>query len=365
MPGYSVGSPVVQRVFGWRLAAIALALLVGLVGAAGCAHNVAQDKATGADGKPKGAKKITLEQNEGKATGIVTYPGGDRVDWRLIELPEGKRGTLDLRLRWTPARPGLDLAFDVYDDFGTKVGGVKPRKGSSLRTRGSKKTSIANAKGKYLVQVYAPQRGDAGKYTLTVAFQEEIGIDPSKLDIPDPPKLPAVPDAPIPCDETSFDKKNPACKNVCPSPPDMAWPACSGKCPTPADINIPACHATMACPNPPDRRVRSCLPLFPPCDPNKRDPGNPNCDNFKRAPVTARIINVQTTGSGEAIITVNRGSDKGVAEGWKGQVVGGSGQAVNGGSFTVIRVTKREAVGKVRLTTDQLNQNPNVVLSEQ
>jgi hypothetical protein len=354
MPGISVASRVVKPI-AIAIVCAGLALLVG------CAHNVAQDKATGADGKPKGAKKVTLEQNEGKTTGIVTYPGGDRVDWRLVELPEGKRGTLDLRLKWTPARPGLDLAFDVYDEYGTKVGGVKPRKGGK---KGAKKTSIANARGKYLVQVYASQRGDAGKYTLNVAFQEELGIDPSKLEIPDPPKLPAVPDAPIPCDETSFDKKNPACKLVCPSPPDMAWPACSGKCPTPADINIPACHATMACPNPPDRRVKSCLPLFPPCDPAKRDPGNPNCDNFKRPPVTARIINVQVTGSGEAIITVNRGSEKGVAEGWKGQVVGSSGQAVNGGGFTVIRVTKREAVGKVRLTTDQLNQNPNVVLSE-
>ena len=58
-----------------------------LVLASSCAHNVPQDSNTGADGKEKGAKPITMENGEGKASGIVTYPGGDRIDWRLVELP--------------------------------------------------------------------------------------------------------------------------------------------------------------------------------------------------------------------------------------------------------------------------------------
>jgi hypothetical protein len=340
---------------------LALVAALALWLSAGCANTVSQEKATGPDGKPKGAKKLTFENGEAEGRGVVTYPGGDRVDWKSVELTE--RGTLDLRLKWQPARPGLDLAFDVYDEYGTRVGGAKPRKNSR---RTSKKATLPNLKGTYLVMIYAPERGDAGKYTLTATFQPELGIDPSKLQIPDPPRLPAVPEPKAPCDDTNYKKRPDDCIDFCPSTGDPKWKGCSGICPATPDVNIPACQKTMPCPNPsaPDRRVADCRQYFPPCDAARKDPANPNCDNFKREPIRAKIINVQTTGSGEAIITVNRGSEKGVAEGWKGQVVSGSGSAVNGGAFTVIRVTKREAVGKVRLTTDQLSQNPNVTLSE-
>src|SRR5437764_781131 len=89
---------------------------------AGCAHNVGQDEHSGADAKEKGAKVITLENGEGKAKGIVTYPGGDRVDWKVVDLPADKRGKLDVKLTWTPPRPGLQLAFEVFDEWNTPVG---------------------------------------------------------------------------------------------------------------------------------------------------------------------------------------------------------------------------------------------------
>ena len=56
--------------------AVGLAAVLAL----SCARNVAQDAATGPDGKIKGARNITLENGEGKAQGIVTYPGGDRIE---------------------------------------------------------------------------------------------------------------------------------------------------------------------------------------------------------------------------------------------------------------------------------------------
>src|SRR5262245_64195004 len=93
--------------------AVGLALGALLLTVAACPKMVPQDEHTGADGKPKGAKKIALENGEGKGRGIVTYPGGDRVDWKLIELPKDKTGTLTLKLSWTPPRPGLDLSFAV------------------------------------------------------------------------------------------------------------------------------------------------------------------------------------------------------------------------------------------------------------
>src|SRR5438067_1450029 len=89
--------------------------------AAACAHNVPQDLATGNDGKIHGATPLRLDNGQAIAKGIVTYPGGDRVDWKLIELPDGKRGTLDLKMTWKTPRPGLEVAFDVFDQWNTQV----------------------------------------------------------------------------------------------------------------------------------------------------------------------------------------------------------------------------------------------------
>jgi hypothetical protein len=251
-----------------------------------CAHNVAQDSQTGNDGKTKGAKSLTLENGEAKTTGIVTYPGGDRVDWKQIEIPEQKRGMLDIKLSWTPPRPGLQLAFDVFDEWNTPLASSKKSgKTRTGRTRAAqvevRGKGVSPGEGRYFIRVYAPNRGDAGKYKLSVEFKEQLvgpAFDPLKLEIPEPPKLAAVPEAEVPCDVDAFDKNNPACRNVCPPNPPTGWPACKGKCPDPPDKENPACWATMDCPKPPDRRIRKCTArVFPKCpDINNPDPENPN-----------------------------------------------------------------------------------------
>jgi hypothetical protein len=354
------GRPLQLLVRTWQAGFVCLAL--------SCAHNVAQDAATGPDGKEKGAKAITLENGEGKASGIVTYPGGDRIDWKLIELPDKQRGTLDIKLAWTPPRPGLQLAFDVFDEWGTAI--VQSQKTSKKRSMSrTRMASVDDAKGKYFVRVYAVGRGDAGKYKLTVDFKESTsaaGIDYSKLDIPDPPKLAAVPEPEIPCDEFQFDPKNPACKLVCPqagAPP--GWPACQGKCPNPPDINIPACLATMECPNPPDRRVKKCtLAKFPKCaDPAHPDQANPNCDGAKAPPVHNRII-AKTIQGNDMIITIGAGTNQGVQPTWTGTVLKGDSETpLQGGDIKIVRVDKAVTVGRVHLTPDQLLSNPRVRLS--
>ncbi len=335
--------------------------------ASSCAHNVPQDANTGNDGKEKGAKPITLENGEGKASGIVTYPGGDRVDWKLIELPDKQRGTLDVKLTWTPPRPGLQLAFDVFDEWNQPV--VQSAKTSKKRSKGRIRTAtVEGAKGKYFIRIYAVGRGDAGKYRLTAEFKEGGGrlpFDPLKLEIPDPPKLAAVPDVEIPCDPFAFDPKNPLCKSVCPdagAPP--GWPACKDKCPNPPDANIPACQATMPCPNPPRREVKSCKTVFPKCpDPKNPDPANPNCDNVKIPPVIARIIGNKVSGS-EVVITIGAGTNSGVQDKWRAIVLrGDSDQPLTGGEVTGLHVDKNVSSGKVRLSTDQLSANSRVRLS--
>lgn len=330
-----------------------------------CAHNVGQDKATGEDGKTKGARELTLENGEAKASGIVTYPGGDRVDWKVIEVPKDQKGLLDIRLSWTPPRPGLQLAFDVFDEWYHPV--LSSKKTSKRRSRGrSKSGKVLDARGKYYIRVYAVGRGDAGKYKLTVEFKEAAAktlFDPLKLEIPEPPKLAAVPEPELPCD--AFDPKNPSCKSVCPefgAPP--GWPACKGVCPNPPDVNIPSCQATMPCPNPPDRRVKACKKSqWPKCDLANKDPQNPNCDDAKAPAVTARVLKNEVHG-GELLITIGAGSSSGIEKGWSATVLrGGSEAALPGGDVTIVRIDKQTTIGKVRLTADQIKQNDRVKIS--
>ncbi|HEY0195476.1 MAG TPA: hypothetical protein VGC42_30385 [Kofleriaceae bacterium] len=334
---------------------------------ASCAHNVPQDSATGSDGKQKGAKTITLDNGEGHTSGIVTYPGGDRVDWKLIEIPDKKRGELEVKLSWTPPRPGLQLAFDVFDEWNQPI--VQSKKTSKKRSASRvRSATVEDARGKYFIRVYAVGRGDAGKYKLNLEFKETpsaAGIDYSKLDIPDPPKLAAVPEAQVPCDEFAFDQKNPECKNVCPkvgAPP--GWPACANTCPTPPDITNPVCQATMECPNPPDRRVKRCKNVFPKCkDPTNPDANNPNCDDAKVPPVVGRIIGVSDSSSG-VVITIGAGTNSHIGKDWKAVVLrGDSDSPLAGGDVTVVRVDKGVTVGKVHLTIDQVSANSKVRLS--
>jgi hypothetical protein len=352
MLGKSVGAGVL---FG-----ILLALL-------SCAHNVGQDEHSGEDSRPKGAKPITLDQNEGKTKGIVTYPGGDRVDWKVLELPEKEKGTLDVKLQWTPPRPGLQLAFDVFNEYGVQIGQSK-RAGKKSKSR-VRTASVLGAKGKLFIRVYAVNRADAGSYKLVVDFTQDTGpinLDLSKVEIPDPPKLAAVPEAEIPCDEFTFDVKNPGCKSICPTsnaPP--GWPACKGKCPDPPDVNNSACWATMPCPNPPDRRVHACPKAkWPRClDINNPDPNNPNCDDATAPPVTARVIKNEVQGT-DTVITIAAGSEQGVSTSWTGHVLrADSDQPLDGGDVHIFRVGKRECAGRVHLTTDTISQNPRVKIT--
>lgn len=344
-------------------------LLAGLTAVVvlSCAHNVPQDQATGADGRVKGAKALTFDNGEAKASGIVTYPGGDRVDWKVVELPDKARGVMEIKLSWNPPRPGLQLAFDVFDEWNQPVLNSKRSTKKKSRKR-TKSATLDNAKGKYFIRVYAVDRGDAGKYKLTVNFSETIAgpvWNPKDLEIQDPPKLAAIPEAEATCDEFAFDPKNPACRGVCPaSGAPQGWPACAGKCPNPPDINIEACWRTMPCPNPPDRRVKACRPSqWPPCDLKAPDPNNPRCDNANYEPIVARIVKNEIT-NGQTIITIGAGSEQGIQKGWTARVLRGDGDApMSSGEVTIIRIGKRDTVGSVHLTTDQLQSNDRVKFS--
>jgi hypothetical protein len=331
----------------------------------GCARNVPQDSATGDDGKVKGAKPIELDNNEGRATGIVTYPGGDRVDWKVLELPEGKRGELELELAWKPPRQKLQLTMDVFDQWGRKAG----RKYKAARH--SAYTTIEDAKSKYFIRIAAARRGDAGKYRLFVKFRETVdptaGSDLTMVPFPEPPKLPDVPVSvpEEPC--LVHDPKNPACKPECASGAPPNWPGCKDKCPDPPSPDNPKCWDTMPCPRgQPDERIKSCTAAdWPPC-PDKTNPDlrNPNC-RVKPKPVLARILERKVEG-GEVVIRIGAGTAQGITRDWTGVVLRErdiNAAPIIGGEFKLYRVDTDRSFGRVKLTPDQVAKHLQVRLS--
>jgi hypothetical protein len=335
-----------------------------VVAAVACARNVKQDAKSGPDAKYKGAKSIKLQNNQGEASGIVTYPGGDRVDWKLVEIPATQSGKLEIELSWKPPRPGLDLSVDVYNEYGRKLGGTgaakkakKSKKKKNKNKRSKKSLTIEGAKGKIYLEVYASTRGDAGKYKVKVKFAEEVAhvvpvFDPGTVEIPQPPKLASVP---LPCDENNIDPKNPECKGM--------HPPCDPKAP---DDNNPRCKGVKKPCDPQllDPLNPACLPYYPDCDPLKIDPKNPKCQGVTKPPaepLEASIVAVDPASSG-TIITINRGTKDGIDTKWTGDVVDSTGRVVSQGGFKVYKVQAKQCFAKVKLSKSQIDKTPQVKL---
>ena len=69
-------------------------------------------------------------------------------------------------------RPGLSLAVDVFDEWGKQV--ASERGGKRKSNRRSRSADLENARGQHLIRVYAPSRGDAGKYNPKVPFHQAV-----------------------------------------------------------------------------------------------------------------------------------------------------------------------------------------------
>lgn len=343
-----------------RVAITAACLLVA------CAHNVPQDKATSIDGRIKGAKPLELENGAVVESGIVTYPGGDRVDWKKLELPDKQRGPLDIKLSWVTPRPNLKLAFDVFDAYNQQL--VSGKRISKLM----RKASIKDAHGTYFIRIYAVGRGDAGKYKLGIEFDGREPQPVKPIDVQDPPKLADLPDPdkqPTKCDLVKFDFSNEDCQTKCPlvNPP-ANWPGCAKTCTVnPPNAAIPACAATMACPPGGDVRVKSCTKKdFKKCpDPKNPDPTNLNCLDYQFDPEVARIVKKQVMGN-EVEITVMIGTRSNIDGKWSGTVLQGqTAKPLAGGKLTIVNVDTAAGTlrARVRLTAQQVEANTNVVFA--
>ena len=295
---------------------IVLAFSLALCASAGCVKNVSQSAKSGKDQRFKGAKTIELEGGEARVNDIVTYPGSDRVDWKVFEIPEGLQGDMDIRVRWRPARPGMGVGVNVYDQYFDRLERIK-----RLRTS-SKKIKVRNLKpGKYYIQIYAPKRIDAGKYRLSLRFRERKPPKVPTLEelagqIDDPPVLPAV--------------IEPVVK-------------------TPEQIAAEEADKQRLA----DEKAAADLAAAD--------------DAAKQAeldkPVFARVRRTQSSGSGGVIITISVGRNKGIERDWVGTLLNGkSKDALPDGDFKIIKVTASESIAKVRLSVDQVKANSRVRL---
>ncbi len=271
---------------------------------ASCQVSIDQHKHSGKDFKSKAAKEIKLEDGKGRATDIVTYPGGDRVDWKFVQLPEGQHA-VKVRLVTKPARKNLDAAFNVYDEYFEKVGQKKATR--KERSKKTKTLTLRGASGKLYFQIYAPKRGDAAAYKIEVRHLPQDSVAVSAEDvlsqIAAPPSLPAVPE---PAVET---------------PPD--GPPGAG---TPADGTQPE-------------------------------------ESKPSGPVIARIRRFESNGGKSTTILLDKGTKAGVATGWVGYLLNSSGKVVRSSRFKITSASSRKSKAKVPVSVDKVQQSRKVQLS--
>jgi hypothetical protein len=320
---------------------------------AGCAQTIAQDAHSGSDGKSKGAKRIHLgDDGEGRAKGIVTYPGGDRVDWKVFEIP--RAGDVDVTLRWSPPKAGEDLAFNILDDTFHVVRRVAPTPDSG-KTKKNAQLSNTSA-GKYYLQIYAPERGDAGEYDVDVKWTESRagGIVVAGDPIPNPPRLAAVPGVVAGADKPA-DKSKPkgSKENPC-----QVGEACAPG----------ALYVNPGCPTADPMPIGTPCPPQPVINPACPDAG-PLMPGAPCPPVIlkkqAKIIERRMSGSDVEII-LDKGQNQGVGKGWTGVVWKGKtgNTALNKGDFVIYKVTDNESYAKIKgLPLDTFTDNTRVELT--
>jgi hypothetical protein len=125
--------------------------------------------------------------------------------------------------------------------------------------------------------------------------------------------------------------------------------------PTPAPVD-PALQIEI--PGPPP------LPTVPEADPAPTPvtppPVSPARSSYR---IVARVIATEVQGD-ERVVVISVGSSAGVASDWKAVLLeGDTDRPLPGGEVTLVRVARRQAVGNVHLTVDQVSRNMRVRLT--
>jgi hypothetical protein len=236
------------------------------------------------------------DQGEAEVDDSVSYPKRLRARWFAVDLPSG--GQLEIQVQTEPQGDrDVDLAFEILNE-GYEVLARADRDeedaGEETKTRALKQLRP----GRYYIHVYAQRRLDEADFSLSLAFKpgaaaaDRSNFPASVAFVGTLPDVPAVDDAPAPSAPPKKPCKGPKCKK---KPPE----------PTPD-------------PQPQVKALR------------------------------ARVAGIVSATAGGTQIRIDRGSQQGVAVGWKGSVESRDGKPIPGGSFEVSRVTAAESFGTVR-----------------
>jgi hypothetical protein len=244
------------------------------------------------------------DQGEAEVDDSVSYPKRLRARWFAVDLPTG--GQLELQVQTEPQGDRqVDLAFEVLNEgYEVLVRADRDEEdaGEEQKSRALKELRP----GRYYIHVYAQRRLDEADFTLAVTFRpgaaarEASNFPASVAFVGTLPDVPAVDDAPPP------------------GPPPRK-PCKGSKC-------------------------------------KKRPPEEPKEPETPVKAVRARVAGIVSETSGGTQIRIDRGSQQGVAVGWKGSVESRDGKAVAGGSFEVSRVTAAESFGTVWASASTVTQ---------
>ena len=131
----------------------------------GCAPHWNPTAHVGHDGTAEGARVVSVlrdgEVVRATTKGVITYRGGDRIDWLVFELPAlDDCREYDARIVVTlkTPRPGLGVAMKVITATDEHRAAARKKKRRELR--------FTSAPGVVSVAIYAPGADDAAEYTL-------------------------------------------------------------------------------------------------------------------------------------------------------------------------------------------------------
>ncbi len=293
-------------------------LAMGALGACGAkipAHNGYSTKS------PWKKPKVLAfdDKSEARAEGDLDYAAKKRARWFAIDLPGD--GDLEIKLEVSAAGGGgdreesdddddddereLDLAMEVLDasfNVITKADAKDEDAGMQDKSR----SLLALAPGRYYVHLYLQGRLDVADYELAVRYtpvtvEAESDFPVHVAYLPNLPLVPLHDDTP------------------------------------------------MAEPKKDDKKTTKKTTT-------KKTKTDPDPDEDEPAPtggtVTAQIINVSVSGGGTQI-TINRGTEHGLADGRKGYVNG----VKTGGSFTLTGCGARTCKGNVKASVDEVNRS--------
>ena len=239
------------------------------------------------------------EAGDAEIDGTISWKKRRRARWYAINVSRYSNLSVTLRGEQVGSTEDeFDLAFELISERGKVL--IRADKEEDDAGEEEKTRKVAELdRGLYWLHVFAQNRMDAATFNVRIKLEPVTAPDESTFprEVTYVGKLAAVP----PVDDTPVAAKPPKCRGK--------------KC---------------------KRRVV-----------NKPPPKS----NSKKA----RLISVSARKDGRTSITIGLGKSQGITKGSRGKVVTSSGKSIQGGSFTITRVSATKAWASVRASLDAVN----------